>query len=133
MKIAWKIIAVMVVTAIAMSCLKVEQTPQFTKSVASFSITPSTTTVSVSSADSLSSAVSLTWNDPKYAVGLANTKFTIVVALTGQNFAKFATKSITNALTGSLLGDEINKMALKFGGAIGQPITLDVKVVASQA
>lgn len=121
------------IVAIAISCEKLETTPQATKSDVTFSATPSATAVAVAAKDSLSSALTLTWNDPKYAVGLAQTKFTIMVGAKDKNFANFQSKSFTGVLTGSLLGKEVNAFALKMGGVIGTPINLDVKVVSSQA
>jgi len=133
MKIALKLVVVIAMLAIAISCLKVENTPQFPKSLTSFSVTPSTTSVSVTAKDSLSNAVTFTWTDPKYATGLTNSKFTVMVGVTGKNFASFSSKSFSGVLTGALLGKDINGMALKLGGVIGQSMSLDVKVVASQA
>jgi hypothetical protein len=133
MKIAWKLIMVMAFVALAISCLKVEPTPQFLKSNTSFSVTSSVATVAASATDSLSAVITFTWNDPKYAVGLSSSKFSVVVGATGKNFVSFSSKDFNGILSGALLGKEINGMALKFGGVIGQPITLDVKVVASQS
>ena len=132
MKIAWKLISMMAIAAVAISCLKVEPTPQFSKSATSFSVTPSVTTVAVTAADSLSNAISFSWNDPKYAVGLSGSKFSVIVSGAGTNFASFSSKNFTGVLTGDLLGKELNGMVLKCGGVIGQPFTIDVKVIASQ-
>jgi hypothetical protein len=55
-----------------------------------------------------------------------------MVANSGSNFIKSFSKEINGALTGGLLGKEINGMAMALGGEIGEPIVLDVKVVASQ-
>ena len=119
----------------AMSCTKLETTPQFLASTTATTVTASGTTYAVTAADSASTAKALTftWTDPKYAVGLAQSKFSIVVGASGKNFVSFSNKDFTGVLTGSLLGKEINAMALKFGGVIGTPINLDVKVVSSQA
>lgn len=118
----------------AVSCAKlIEPTPEFKASNVAFSATASAATVAASAADSLKAALTITWNDPKFSVGLKNSKFTVMVSKTGTNFASFATKEFTNALTGDLTGKELNGMALKFGGAVGQPIALDMIVIASQA
>jgi starch-binding outer membrane protein SusE/F len=132
MKRAWMFILVAAFAAVAISCEELAETPQFNKSDAEFTATPSTATVAIAAADSLDPALTFTWTDPKYSVGLEQSKFSIKVALT-EDFAKVLTKEFTGVLTGSLLGNEINVMALKFGAAIGQPIALKVKVVASQA
>lgn len=119
---------------LAVSCVKlIEPTPSFAPSTVAFSASASATTVAAAPADSLNPALTLTWNDPKFSVGLKNSKFTVMVAKTGTNFTSFASKEFTNALKGDLTGKDINGMALKFGGVIGQPIALDMMVVASQA
>lgn len=121
-----------VVAAITASCLKVEDTPQFAKSNTTLAVTATATTISVTAKDSTNAALTLNWNDPKYSLGLSKSLFTVYVSPTGTNFATFGTKSFSGVLTGSLLGKEINGIALKLGGVVGQTITLDVKVVASQ-
>jgi starch-binding outer membrane protein SusE/F len=134
MKIGLKLIAVVALMAVAAGCVKlIEPTPSFAPSTVAFSATASATTVAAASADSTKTALTVTWNDPKFSVGLKNSKFTVTVSKTGTNFASFATKEFTNSLTGDLTGKELNGIALKFGGVIGQPIALDMMVVASQA
>ncbi len=118
---------------LAVSCVKlIEPTPSFAPSTVAFSASASATSVAAAAADSLKAALTLTWNDPKFSVGLKNSKFTVMVAKAGTNFTSFASKEFTNALTGDLTGKDLNGMALKFGGVIGQPIALDMMVVASQ-
>jgi hypothetical protein len=118
---------------LAISCDDITPTPQFAESTADFSVTPSANAVGITAKDSLSDAISFSWTDPQYATGLEKSKFTIVAGPTGKNFEKFVSKDFSGVLTGSLLGKEVNAMALEMGGVIGQPISLDVKVVASQA
>ncbi len=120
--------------AVAVGCVKlIEPTPSFAPSTVAFSASASATTVAVAAADSTKAALTLTWNDPKFSVGLKNSKFTVRVAKVGANFATFLTKEFTNSLTGELMGKDLNAMAQKFGGVIGQPIALEMMVVASQA
>jgi hypothetical protein len=118
---------------IVYSCVEVEPTPQFSKTQTELTVTPSTTTVAVSASDSLDEVISFTWSDPGYSIGLERTKFSIRVSQSGTDFAKFFSKEITGALTGSLLGEEINGMALALGGEVGEPVELDAVVVASHA
>jgi starch-binding outer membrane protein SusE/F len=134
MKIGLKLISVVALIAIAVGCVKlIEPTPSFAPSTVAFSASAATTTVAAAAADSLKPALTLTWNDPKFSVGLKNSKFTVMVGKAGVNFASFQTREFTNALSGDLTGKDLNGMALKFGGVIGQPIALDMMVVASQA
>ena len=131
MKKIWMIMLGIAVMAFASSCDDTVSNPEFPKSTTAFSVSASTTTVSVTQQDSLADAVTFTWTDPKFAVGLNDSKFTVMVAPTETNFSRFSSKAFTNVLTGALTGKEINALALKYGGTIGEPITLDVKVVAS--
>ncbi|MBI1769374.1 MAG: SusE domain-containing protein [Bacteroidetes bacterium] len=132
MKKAWIfLIAVIASTAVVVSCTKVETTPQFKQSEAAFSATSSATSVNGAASDSLSSVITLSWNDPGFAVGLNQSKFSIVLGVTGKDFANNVGKSFSGVTGGALLGKELNGMALRLGGAVGQPIGLDVKVVAS--
>lgn len=125
------LISVVVVIVLVLSCAKTETTPQFAQSTATFTVTPSATSVAVALKDSTSAALTFTWTDPKFSSGLAQTKFTVYACKSGTDFSSFLTKSFTGELSGTLLGKEINSMALRFGGTVGQPVDLDVKVVAS--
>ncbi|HTJ53083.1 MAG TPA: SusE domain-containing protein [Cyclobacteriaceae bacterium] len=131
MKKIFMIMLGIVLVAFTNSCQDSENNPQFPKSDADFSVTASATTISVSPQDSLSVAVTFTWTDPKFAVGLSNSDFTVMFGPTDKNFISFSSKDFTGILTGSLTGKEVNALALKFGGAIGEPIVLDMRVVAS--
>ena len=125
-------LAVSAITVVTFSCEELEPTPKFEKSDLTFTVTPSATSVAVTAADSLDEVISFTWTDPKYAVGLDNTRFRLLVGPADGNFTSFVAKDFVGALSGALLGKEVNAMAVKFGGSIGEPITLDAKVVASQ-
>lgn len=127
----WIFLIVLAFVAITQSCDDMEPTPQFTESEVEISVASSTSLVAVSATDSLKDVVSFTWNDPDYVVGLERSKFTLKVAAAGTDFVNFLNKEFSGVLTGSLLGKELNGMALRFGGVIGQPVTLDVMVVAS--
>jgi hypothetical protein len=123
---------VIVLAAFAFSCESLEETPRFPKSDATLTATPSATTVAVTANDTLAEVLTVTWNDPGYAVGLENTKFSIRVGLHDASFAKFFHKDFTGVLSGSMLGKELNGMALGLGGEIGQSIDLDLQVMSSQ-
>lgn len=134
MKRILMIVMVTALAAITFSCDdNFEPTRQFEKSDAEFSATPSVSTVAVTASDSLKEVISFNWDDPEYAIGLVESKFTVKVGASGSNFSTFLSKEFTGVLTGALLGKELNGMALRFGGVIGQPITLDAMVVAAQS
>lgn len=131
MKILRILFSALTVMAFVMSCDDPELTPQFAKSDAEFSVTASTTTIAASASDSLNQIITFQWVDPGYSVGLERSKFKIRVGANGSNFAKSFSKEVSAALSGGLTGKEINGMALALGGEIGEPIVLDVMVVAS--
>ncbi|GHN01267.1 hypothetical protein WSM22_27560 [Cytophagales bacterium WSM2-2] len=134
MKKTWFfLIAVIACVAIVVSCTKVETTPQFKQSDATLTASSSVSAVTAAAKDSLTEVATLSWNDPGFAVGLSQSKFSIVVGVTGKDFASSLSKSFTGVTSGALLGREINGMALRLGGSVGQSIGLDVKVVASLA
>ena len=118
--------------AIVWSCNTLENTPQFANSKTALTITPSATTITPTVADSATAVLTVSWNNPKLSVGVANTLFTLYLSPTGTDFATFTSKTFNGVLSGSLLGKELNGMAAKLGGKVGQAITLDAKVVASQ-
>lgn len=127
-----KIAAVLSLAVLVNACLKEETTPQFSAPTnVEFAVTASATTVAAAAKDSLTAALTLTWTDPKFSVGLKNSKFTVMVAKAGTNFSTFVTKEFTNALSGDLTGKDLNGMAARFGATVGQPMSLDMKVVAS--
>ncbi len=133
MKRIWILISVIAIVGIAISCnQQIQPTAEFFKSKVAFTATSSVASVSVSAKDSLTAVISFSWNDPKFSAGgLSQSTFTLMVSPTGTNFSNFASKSFAGVMTGSLLAKEINGMALKLGGTIGQVIKLDMKVVAS--
>jgi hypothetical protein len=126
------LIMLMALVVFTISCDDVVQPPHFAESDATITITASSPSVAVAAADSLKDAISFDWTDPQYSSGLKNSKFTIMVGASDKNFTNFSSKSFSGELNGSLLGKEVNGMALKQGGSIGQPIVLDVKLVSSQ-
>jgi len=122
-----------IASVVAISCkTQVEPTAQFAASKGDFSATASSRSISVTQADSATTVLTLDWTDPKYAVGLTNSLFTVFVAPSNTNFVSFQTKSFTGVLTGNILAKEMNQMALQLGAIVEQSISLDVKVVASQ-
>lgn len=131
----FRIIAVLAITVVMLgSCSDTfEPTPVFEASNATLTASASATSITPKAADSLAQVVTLSWNDPQYSVGLSKTKFSVVVGKAGQNFSTTRAKEFTGVLTGALLGKELNGMALQMGGVVGQTITLDVRVMASQA
>lgn len=126
-----KFIAVIAIVAGTLSCEKIELVPQFEESGAQVSISASVESVSIPATDSLENVITFTWNDPEFSVGLERSKFTLRTAASGTDFIDFQSMEFSGVLEGTLIGKELNGMALRFGGEIGQPIILDAVVVAS--
>jgi starch-binding outer membrane protein SusE/F len=131
MKNVWMLLGVIAVFAVAFSCEDIDPTPQFRKSNTDVTVTASPQSVATSAADSLNEVITFTWNDPNYTVGLEQTKFSLRVGAEDGDFTRFISKDFSGQLSGTLLGKELNGMALAFGGEIGEPITLDAMVVSS--
>ncbi len=126
-----KFIAVIAIVASTLSCQDIELAPQFEASGAQVTIAASVESVSIPASDSLENVITFTWNDPEFSVGLEKSKFTLRTAASGTDFVDFQSMEFSGVLEGTLLGKELNGMALRFGGEIGQPIILDAVVVAS--
>jgi len=111
---------------------KFEATPSFKSGdVESLTISTSASEIGVVAEDSLEDVVTFTWQDPGYAGGLEESKFVLKVGPSGSGFTSFQTKEFTGATSGALTGKDLNGMALRLGGMIGEPIDLDVMVIAS--
>lgn len=128
-----KLIGVLaLVTLVLSSCSDTfEPTPTFRASDEAITVSVSSVNVVAAPADSLNNVVTFTWNDPKFSVGLSQSKFSVIVAPANTNFARFNAKEFVGVLSGSLTGKELNGMALDLGAAVGQPFALEAKVIAS--
>lgn len=126
-------IAVLFMGAFALSCTKLENTPSFPVSSGEFTVAAGSATVAAAPTDSLKKVLTFSWNDPKFAVGLAHTNFTIMVDSAGNGFKSFVTKTFSDTLGAYLLGKELNAFAVKLrsGGSVDEQITLEAKVIAA--
>jgi hypothetical protein len=111
-----------------------DATPSFQATeTESLTLTPSASSIGVMAEDSLDNVLTFTWQDPGFAVGLEDTKFTLKLGPTGTNFATFQTKEFSAETSGALTGKELNGMAIRLGGVVGEPIVLDAVVTASHS
>lgn len=132
MKKLWLYIPVIAIMAVAVSCVdNFEEAPRFTRSSGAFTASTSTPTVAAPAADSLKDVLTLTWTDPQFTGGLANSKFVARVAKKGTDFTTVVTKEFTGVLSGAFTGKEVNGAVLRLGGKVGEPMELDIVVVAS--
>lgn len=133
MKKLWMYITVIALGAFAVSCDEnFEPARTFSDTDAEFDISASTNSVTITPADSLENVITFAWEDPGFAVGLEKSKFRIVAAEQGSDFSLVEFKDFPGVTSGSLLGRELNGMALRLGAQVGEPFALEIKGVASQ-
>ena len=113
-------------------CTKIDDLPQYEKGKA-VTLTASSNSVVASAADSATQVVSFSWTTPDYATDSSNYKFILEIDTAGRNFTQAATKEVRGALSTGLTGRELNAILLNYGYALGQPHTMDVRVVSSYA
>ena len=114
----------------ATSCEKIEDLPYYDKGTV-VTLTPSTTTVTPTPADSTTQVISFSWTDPAYATDTSTYKFILELDSTGRNFSKKITKEVIGKRTVGFTGREINTALLNYGFAIGVPKVVDVRIVSS--
>ncbi len=97
----------------------------------------SATTVAPAPADSLKTALTLTWTSPNYATAPTNYKYIVEIDSTGRNFSKEVTRVITGVanpnLTTSFTGADLNAILLGYGYAFNAPATMDIRITSSYA
>jgi starch-binding outer membrane protein SusE/F len=81
--------------------------------------------------DSNKPVLILNWSDPKYATDSSHVKFVIEIDSAGRNFSKATTRTVTQTLSSSFTGRELNAILLNYGYTLGKPVKLDVRVKSS--
>lgn len=115
-----------------MACNKVGPLPYYNTGTATV-LTSSTSTIAAAPADSLSTVVTFSWSDPKYANDSSTTKYVIEIDSTGRSFSKAAKITVNGDHSASLTAKELNTILLGFGFAYNTPYDVDVRVVSSYA
>ena len=119
-------------TVLLASCDKVGSLPFYGKGTNPV-LTPSTTTVAPTAADSNNTVLTLSWTYPNHATDSGNIKYTVEIDSTGKNFANAATKVVMGKLSTSFLAKELNSILLGFGYAFNVAVDMDVRVISSYA
>src|SRR6266496_5827947 len=96
-------------------------------------LSPSTTTVTPTVADSNKALLTLNWTSPNYATDSANMKYVVEIDSAGKNFAREVTKTVNKNLATSFTGRELNTILVNYGYSLGTPVKLDVRVTSSYA
>lgn len=112
------------------ACEKVGSLPVYTAGSV-VSISTSTTTVAAVPADSLKTALTVSWTNPKYSVDSATVKYIVEIDSTGRNFSKAISKTVFGALSASFTAKELNAIMLGYGFTIGVAYDMDVRVTSS--
>jgi hypothetical protein len=112
------------------ACDKVDDLPVYADGTAPV-LKSSAATVAPTATDSLNNVVSFTWDNPRFAADSATFKYILQIDTASGSFAKANTKTITGALSASLIGKELNTMLLNYGFLFNVPHDLYVRVIAS--
>lgn len=118
--------------AFAFSACKKMPNKFFPKGTA-VTLAASTTTVSPSPSDSLSTVLTLNWTNPKYATDSSNQKFIIEMDSSGRNFSHEVTFIVNGALSDSLTAKQLNNALLGWGFKFNTPYPVDIRVTSSYA
>lgn len=112
------------------ACEKAESLPLYGEGTAPV-LTASSTTLAPAPADSNSTALTLSWSNPKYATDSATYKYVVEMDSTGKNFANPNTKTVTGTLTASFIAKELNNFLLARGYPFNVPVDMDVRLKSS--
>ncbi|MGZ3852003.1 MAG: SusE domain-containing protein [Flavisolibacter sp.] len=112
------------------SCDKVDTVKQFQKGTAP-DLGVNSVNIAPTLADSNNAVLTLKWSDPKYGTDSNHVKFLVEIDSAGRNFSREVTKPVTNALTTSFTGRDINTILLNYGYTLGKAVKLDVRVKSS--
>jgi hypothetical protein len=113
-------------------CDKMDELQTYEKGTA-VTLTSSKTAVTPTAADSSTKVIDFSWTTPNYAVDTNTYKFVVELDSTGKNFTRKVTRTISGLRTFSFTGKQINSILADFGYSPNRVISLDIRVVSSQA
>ncbi len=93
--------------------------------------TASTSTIAVTSTDSLTNVIAFSWTNPHYATDSATEQYIIEMDSAGHGFAQPFTITVTGALSDSVTAKTLNNAVLGLGGTYRVPYTTEVRLVSS--
>ncbi|MDQ6609417.1 MAG: SusE domain-containing protein [Bacteroidota bacterium] len=111
-------------------CKKVDPLPYYNDGSV-VTLSASKTAVVPAVADSNNKLLALNWTSPNYGTNPGTYKFVIEIDSAGRNFAKPIRREVTGKLTDSITGRDLNTILLNYGGTIGTPYNLEMRVVSS--
>lgn len=133
MKFITKIlIAILATGAILTACTKADSLAYYGDTTGSTPVlTASVATLAALPADSMSTGITFSWTNPKYATDSAKQKFVLEIDSTGRNFSKAVSYTITGALNRAFINKDINNILLGFGFQFNVAYDVDVRVTSS--
>ena len=111
-------------------CEKVSELPNYNLGHP-VTLTPSASTLSPAVADSSKTVLTLNWTFPQYATDSTNMKYIVEIDSAGRNFSKEVASTQTKTLSKAFTGRDLNTILLNYGGSVGTPVKLDMRVTSS--
>ena len=103
------------------------------KNGVSATLQASATAVAPKVADSLTTALTLTWTDPKYATDASTVKYVLQVDSSGRNFSNATSIVLTNKTSYAFVAKDLNAILLGMGFKYNTAYKVDVRIVSSYA
>ena len=126
------VVLLMGAAAVIAGCEKVAELPSY-KLGHPVTLTPSATTLTPAVGDSSKNVLTLNWTFPQYATDSANMKYIVEIDSTGRGFSKEITYTQMKSLSKAFSGRDLNTILLNFGGSVGTPVKLDMRITSSYA
>jgi hypothetical protein len=93
----------------------------------------SVTSIAPKVTDSLTTAVTFNWTNPKFATDSSTVKYVLQIDSSGRNFSNPASIVLTNKSSYSFVARELNAILLSFGFKYNTAYKVDVRIVSSYA
>lgn len=119
-------------TVLLASCEKAAELP-FYSSGKDPVLTSSSAAVAAIPADSLKTALTLSWSSPEYATDTTNMKYIVQVDSSGRNFSRAVSREIIGSRSISFTARELNNILLGYGFEFNKAYDIDVRVISSYA
>lgn len=126
------VVLLMGAAAVIAGCEKVAELPSY-KLGHPVTLTPSATSLTPAVGDSSKNVLTLNWTFPQYATDSANMKYIVEIDSTGRGFSKEITYTQMKSLSKAFSGRDLNTILLNFGGSVGTPVKLDMRITSSYA
>lgn len=120
------------IALVLLACEKVGPLAVYESGV-SATLQSNTTSIAPKVTDSLTTAVTFSWTNPKYATDSSTVKYVLQMDSSGRNFAKAKSIVLSNKLNYSFVAKDLNAILLSFGFKYNTTYKVDIRVVTSYA